>query len=99
MGGRPRERPVIPFPPIVPKQVEIIRPDMTKIRKVLDTIPQDDAGQLYLTALVGVLEAEKAKQRRDCQAMVTGLGLAFFAIAGILGIPRDEAEDYLPDAS
>ncbi|HXA69796.1 MAG TPA: hypothetical protein VNW24_05060 [Stellaceae bacterium] len=40
--------------------------------------------------------ADLGRQQGNHQLLVDGLAIAFFAIAGIFGIPRDEAEDYLP---
>jgi hypothetical protein len=38
----------------------------------------------------------RARERGNHQMLVDGPMIAFLAIASILGIPRDEAEDYLP---
>ena len=73
-----------------------IRPDMVKVRAVLDKVNGDDAGALYVAALGGFTGADLGRQQGNHQLLVDGLMIAFLAIAGILGIPRDEAEDYLP---
>jgi outer membrane lipoprotein SlyB len=73
-----------------------IRPDMTKVRKVLDSVNGDDAGALYVAALGGFTGADLGRQQGNHQLLIDGLAVAFFAIAGIFGIPREQAEGYLP---
>ena len=67
-----------------------------QVRAVLDKVNGDDAGALYVAALGGFTGADLGRQQGNHQLLVDGLMIAFLAIAGILGIPRDEAEDYLP---
>jgi hypothetical protein len=74
----------------------LIRPDMAKVRAALASVPTDDAGKLYTAAISGIVSAEIGKQQGNHQTLVDGLAIAFFAIAGILGISREQAEDYLP---
>ena len=74
-----------------------IRPHMAKVQMVLDAVPDSDAGKLYTVAMGGIAGAEIGRKLSNHQMLVDGLTIAFFAIAGILNVPRGEAEGYLPD--
>jgi hypothetical protein len=40
-----------------------VRPDMAKVRKVLDTVNGDDAGALYAAAIGGLASADIGRER------------------------------------
>ena len=78
----------------------VYRPDPAMFRFIDET--GGDPGQLFALAQMALNGVAAHKRRGDdspkaCQGIANGLGLACFALATMLGIPRSQIEGALLD--
>src|SRR5258708_36438542 len=83
----------------LPQRERTYRPDIAMTFGFIDRT-EGDEGLLFELAQMGLNAVTAHRRRGDdspqaCQGVVNGLGLAFFALATLFGIPRGEIEDSL----